>query len=133
MPTQLGLPIHDRVRKPLEAAATEIRAACRLIAKRTKQGEILARAARMDPGNFSKALDGKIYKLDLDTLPAFFFVDEERSLIQLLCHLCGGAFIERPRLSVEERFELYRKSVEAAAPAVAEIARRSLDEKENSP
>jgi hypothetical protein len=130
MGTQLGLPIQDRVRKPLDAAAVEIRAACRAIARRTKQGEVLARAARMDPGNFSKALDGKVYKLDVDTLPAFFFVDEERVLIQLLCRLCGGVFVERPKLSVEERFDLYRKAVESAAPAVAEIARRSLDAEE---
>lgn len=82
MATQLGLPIADRVRASLDGAAKDIRSTCRLIAKRTKQGDALARAARMDPGNFSKALNGDTYKLDLDVLPAFFAEDRDGELIR---------------------------------------------------
>jgi hypothetical protein len=105
MASQLGLPIQDRVRASLESAGKEIRAACRLIAKRTKQGESLARAARMDPGNFSKALAGDTYKLDLEVLPAFFAEDQERHLVRLLCRLCGGSFVPDPELTPEDRLK----------------------------
>jgi len=123
METQLGLPIQDRFRKSLESAAKEIRSACRLIAKKTKQGEALARAARMDPGNFSKALAGDTYKLDLDVLPAFFAEDQDRALIRLLCQLCGGRFVPVSDLKPEDRVENLLRELRRSGAAGEAILR----------
>jgi len=112
MSAQMPLPIGDRVLSSLESSAAEIRAELRAIAKRTKQGAVLARAAGLDPGDLSKALNGDRdgvgrleRKLDVGSLPAFFFADETGSLIRLLCRLNRGQFVPDPEITAEQRLE----------------------------
>lgn len=128
MAAQVPLPIHDRVRQSLESAARDIRLALRAIAKKTKQGEGLARAAKMDPGNFSKALQGDTYKLDVDTLPAFFVEDDERSLIRLLCRLNRGQFVPDPEITEAERLENLKRACRMSGAAGAAILREAGEE-----
>ena len=104
MSGQLPLPVVDRVRASLETSASEIRAEMRAIAKRTKQGDVLARAAGLDAGNLCAALAGKRH-LDVGSLPAFFFADETGSLIRLLCRLNRGQFVPDPEITAEQRLE----------------------------
>lgn len=123
MADQLGLPIVDRVRQSLDHAASEIRGECRAIAKRTKQGDVLARAIGMDPGNLSKALRGDTYKLDLGVLPALFVVDEEGGLIRLLCRLNRGQFTPDPEVTPEQRLEALRRACHLSGAAGEAILR----------
>lgn len=125
---QLGLPIIDRVRQSLETAAAEIRAECRAIAKRTKQGDVLARTVGMDPGNLSKALRGDTYKLDLSALPALFVVDEEGTLIRLLCRMNRGEFTPAPEVTPEQRLESLRRACRLSGAAGEAILRAAGEE-----
>ena len=125
---QLGLPIIDRVRQFLDHAADEIRSECRAIAKRTKQGDVLAHTVGMDPGNLSKALRGDTYKLDLGALPALFVVDEEGTLIRLLCRLNRGQFTPDPEVTPEQRLESLRRACHQSGAAGDAILRAAGEE-----
>lgn len=132
MSAQVPLPIVDRVRKSLESAAEEIRAELRRVAKRTKQGAVLARAANMDPGDFSKALAGDrddagrlVRKLDVESLPAFFAEDQDGTLIRLLCRLCRGQFVPDPEVTPEERLEALKRACRNNGNAGAAILREA--------
>jgi hypothetical protein len=119
---QVPLPIGDRVRHALETSAAEIRAALRTVAKRTKQGEVLARGSGMDAGNLSKALKGE-RQLDVDALPAFFAADEEGTLIRLLCRLNRGQFVPDPEITPEQRLENVLRACRQSGSAGAAILR----------
>lgn len=128
MSSQLALPIVDRVRASLEKSAEEIRAELRAVAKRTKQGDILARAASMDAGNFSRALKGE-RQLDVGVLPAFFFVDqEEQSLVRLLSRQNSGLFVPEPKVTPEQRVENLLRECRRAGVAGAAIIRAAGEE-----
>ncbi len=127
MTSQLPLPIGDRVRQSLETSAAEIRAELRAIAKRTKQGDVLARAAGMDAGNLSRALKGD-RSLDVDTLPAFFFADGEGALIRLLCRLNRGQFVPDPDVTAEQRVENILRACRASGVAGEAILRLAGEE-----
>ncbi len=119
---QLPLPIADRVRMSLDAAAEELRAELRTVARATKQGDVLARSVAMDAGNFSKALKGE-RQLDVGVLPAFFFVDDERSLIRLLCRHNQGKFLPDPEVTIEQRFEALKRACRLSGSAGSAILR----------
>jgi len=120
--SQLPLPIGDRVRASLETSAAEIRAELRAVAKRTKQGDVLARCADMDAGNLSKALKGE-RQLDVDTLPAFFFADSDGTLIRLLCRQNGGQFAPAPEITAEQRLENVLRACRQSGSAGSAILR----------
>jgi hypothetical protein len=126
-PAQLGLAIVDRVRASLDKSAEEIRAELRAIAKRTKQGDVLARAAEMDPGNFSKALKGE-RQLDISVLPAFFFVDSEGTLVRALARLNRGQFVPDPDLTPEQRLENLMRACRQNGAAGAAILHMAGEE-----
>lgn len=128
MSSQIALPILDRVRGSLEKSADDIRGELRSIAKRTKQGDVLARAAEMDAGNFSKALKGE-RQLDVGVLPHFFFADqEERGLIRLLCRLNGGQFVPDPEVTPEQRLENVLRACRQAGVAGDAILKAAGEE-----
>jgi hypothetical protein len=104
------------MRAALDHAGKDLRAALRQVAKKTKQGEALARAADLDPGNFSRALAGERH-LDVGTLPAFFAEDQDRQVIQLLCRLCGGKFTPDPEVTPEQRVENLLRACRQSGPA----------------
>jgi hypothetical protein len=124
----MPLPIVDRVRASLEGAAATIRAELRAVAKRTKQGDVLSRAAGMDAGNFSKALKGE-RQLDVDTLPAFFFADEDATLIRLLCRLNRGQFVPDPEVTAEVRLENLLRACRMSGSAGTAILRDAGEER----
>lgn len=124
---QLGLAIVDRVRASLDKSAEEIRAELRIIAKRSKQGDVLARAAEMDAGNFSKALKGERH-LDVSVLPAFFFADGEGSLVRLLCRQNRGQFVPDPELTAEQRLENITRACRMSGAAGAAILAQAGEE-----
>ncbi|WP_242394832.1 hypothetical protein [Anaeromyxobacter oryzisoli] len=127
MSHQLPLPISDRVRISLEKAAEEIRAELRTIAKRTKQGDILARSADLDAGNLSKALKGE-RNLDVSSLPAFFLADDAGGLIRLLCRLNRGQFVPDPELTAEVRLENVLRACRRSGAAGEAILRDAGEE-----
>lgn len=128
MNAQLALPIADRVQVSLEKSAEEIRAELRAIAKRTKQGDVLARAADMDPGNFSKALKGE-RQLDVSVLPHFFYVDqEEQSLVRLFARHNGGLFVPDPKVTPEQRVENLVRACRLSGPAGEAILKAAGEE-----
>lgn len=136
MSSQVPLPIGDRVRASLEASAAEIRAELRAIAKRTKQGAVLARAANMDAGDLSKALAGERdelgrleRKLDVSVLPAFFFADEEDGrLVRLFCRQNSGLFVPTRELTADQRLENVLRECRRSGSAGAAILRDAGEE-----
>jgi hypothetical protein len=133
MSSQIELPVDDQVRAPFARLGEEILAACRDLVRGAGKLEVVAEDARMDPPQLSRALNARGYNLGVHVLPVLFRHDRERVLIRLLCRMCGGRFVEEPRLTPEQRLEIYRRAVEEAAPAVADIAARRVRDEEGGP
>jgi ribosomal protein L31E len=113
---QIPLAIQVSVREPLARAGRGIREMCREVVKRAGKQEAVAVDADVEPAQFSRALAGKGYHLDVEVLPALFLHDPDRLLIQHLCALCGGTFIETPRLTPEQKLERLTKACRESGP-----------------
>jgi hypothetical protein len=74
----------------------------------------LATDLAVDPGQFSRALRGRGIHFSVRWLPAIIYRDRERILVRHLCHLAGGEFVERPRLTPEQRLERLEKTLREA-------------------
>lgn len=82
----------------------------------------------VDPGQFSRALRGKGTHFSVRWLPAILYRDKARIVIRYLCHLCGGEFVEKPRLSPEQKLERLEKTLRDSGAVGDSIIRAAYGE-----
>ncbi len=111
------------VRSALEERASAFLALARTVVAKLegKQGLDLAAEAGKDPAEFSRALHGKV-ALSVKSLLVLLWRDRSRSLIQFLCAVCGGDFVERPKQTPEQRLALYEARLTELAKSQAGAA-----------
>jgi len=86
-----------------------------------KQGLDLAAEAGKDPAEFSRALHGKV-ALGVKSLLVLLWRDRSHVLIQFLCCVCGGDFVERPKQTPEQRLAMYEARLAELAKSEAGAA-----------
>lgn len=124
---QISLSLRDEMRAPLARNGESILAACRELVRAAGKLDVVADDAGMDPAQLSRALNGKGYNLGVHLLPVFFRHDRDRGLIRALCRMCGGRFIEEPRLSPEQELAAWKRELEKESPTLADVIRRRVD------
>jgi hypothetical protein len=108
---ELGVAVRSALDDRLRALLGVLRGA--IGALDAKQGLDIAEECGADPGQFSRALHGKA-NFSLRWLIVVLWRDRSRAVISLLCRLCGGEFVQRPRLTPEQRLERIEEALRGA-------------------
>lgn len=123
------LPLGNVVQNAFGSAGEKfLRGIAEAVGAAGKVTDDLAADLGVDPGQFSRAMHSKGTHFSVKWLPAILYRDRARIVIRHLAHLCGGEFVERPRLKPEEKLALLEKTRRDAGLVGEAVIRQAYGE-----
>jgi hypothetical protein len=125
----MQLPLGVDYRATVDAAGQKLLVTvAEAIGSSGKQWDDFANNIGVDPGQLSRALSGRGVHFSVRWLPAIIWRDTEHRIVKHLCAMAGGAFVERPRLTAEEKVALLEKTLRDSGPYGEAVLRAAYGE-----